>query len=607
LDNFEILGTLGRFRQILAALGRQRFRVQLVLAGIAITAARLTLPAPYPNEELLVTSNPIGRYGGRLVAALRSEPKTLNPVTAVDVASLEVIRRMTADLIHINRYTHRTEPALAKTWKVSRDGRHYILHLRRGIRFSDGRPFNADDVVFTFQVLLDEKVHSPQRDLLVVGGEPIAARKIDAYTVEFELPQADAAAERIFDSIAILPRHVLQKVYDEEKMDQAWTPGTPSGEVVGLGPFRLKEYNPGQHIILERNPYYWKADRTGNRLPYLDEIAFLFAGSEDAQFARFQAGELDVVSRLSPDNFSLLERKRQARGYKLYDLGPGFQYEFLFFNLNDMSSKGTEPIVREQEWFRKVEFRQAVSAALDREGIVRLVYQGRGAPLWGHVTPANKMWVDAALPRPPRSLDRARQLLKSVGFSWKDDGTLIDSRGEIVQFSIVTNAGNSQREKTATIIQDDLAKLGMRVHVVPLEFRALTDRVFHTFAYEACLLGLVSGDADPNPEMNVWILGGGTHLWNLSQSRASAQWESEIDGLMRRQLTTLDYHQRKKLYDRVQQLVAEDLPLICLVSPNILVGAKENLENFQPANLSDYALWNADQLFFRKASPDQPR
>jgi peptide/nickel transport system substrate-binding protein len=594
-------------RAHLAALGRQRFLLPLLLGGLAITAATPAFSAPRPNEELLVTSNAIGRYGGRLVAALRSEPKTLNPVTAVDVASLDVIRRMTADLIHINRYTHRTEPALAKTWRVSRDGRRYTLHLRRGIRFSDGQPFDADDVVFTFQVLLDEKVHSPQRDMLVVAGKPIAARKIDAFTVEFDLPQADAAAERLFDSIAILPRHALQKVYEEGKMGQAWNPGTPPNEVAGLGPFRLKEYIPGQRIILERNPYYWKADRAGNRLPYLDEIAFLFAGSEDAQLARFQAGELDVVSRLNPENFSLLEKEPPARGYMLYDLGPGFQYEFLFFNLNGVPSKGTEPLPREQEWFRKVEFRQAVSAAIDREGIVRLVYQGRGVPLWGHVTPANKMWVDTAIPRLPRSLDRARQLLKSAGFSWKDDDTLIDSQGQIVQFSIVTNAGNSQREKTATIIQDDLAKLGMRVHVVPLEFRALTDRVFHTFAYEACLLGLVSGDADPNPEMNVWLLGGGTHLWNLSPSRDSAPWESEIDGLMRRQLTTLDVQKRKQLYDRVQQLVAEDLPLICLVSPNILVGAKNNLQNFQPANLSDYTLWNAEQLFFRQASPDPRR
>jgi peptide/nickel transport system substrate-binding protein len=577
--------------------------IQLFLAALPVTAARPAVPEAGPDEDLLVTSNPIGRYGGTLRVGLRSEPKTLNPVSAVDVASLEVIRRMTADLIHISRYTQHTEPALAKTWKVSPDGRRYTLHLRRGIRFSDGRPFDAADVVFTFQVLLDQKIHSPQRDLLVVGGKPITVRKIDSYTVEFDLPQPDAAAERLFDSVAILPRHLLQKPYEEGKIAEAWTLAAPPGEIAGLGPFRLKGYVPGEHLILERNPYYWKADRAGTRLPYLAEIAFLFAGSDDAQVARFQAGELDAVSRLSPENFSLLQKEQQARGYELYDLGPGFQYEFLFFNLNHISSKGADPIVREQEWFRKVEFRQAVSAAIDREGIVGLVYQGRGIPLWSHVTPANKMWVNAALPHPPRSLERARELLKSVGFSWKGDGTLVDSQGATVQFSIVTNAGNRQREKTAAIIQDDLAKLGMQVQVVPLEFRALTDRIFHTFDYEACLLGLASGDADPNPEMNVWLSGGGTHLWNLSQSQTPAPWEREIDGLMRRQITTLAYQKRKQLYDRVQQLVAEDLPLICLASPDILVGAKSNLENFQPANLNDYILWNADQLFFRKESP----
>jgi peptide/nickel transport system substrate-binding protein len=540
----------------------------------------------------------IGRYGGKLVTSLRSEPKTLNPVNAVDAPSHRLLALTNADLIHINRYTQGTEPALAKSWKVSSDGRRYTLQLRRGVRFSDGEPFDADDVVFTFQVLLDEKIRSPQRDLLVIGGKPIAVQKIDSYTVQFETAKPDAAAERLFDSVALLPRHILEKAYREGTLDQAWNLTVRPDQIAGLGPFRLKEYVPGQRIVLGRNPYYWKVDRHENRLPYLDEVAFLIVPSEDAEVIRFQAGDTDLISALRPENFSTLAKEQSARGYELYDLGPALQYEFLFFNLNEVKSESLNRIARKQKWFELINFRQAVSMAISREDIVRLVYQQRASPLWAHVTPGNKLWVNSALPRPPRSLPRARELLIGAGFSWKPDGTLTDGQGQSVEFSIATTAGNEQRAKMAVIVQDDLAQLGIQVHIVPLEFGSLMNRVFQTFDYEACLLGLVSGDADPNPEMNVWLSNGATHLWDLSRHHPDSAWQAEMDRLMEEQLMTLNYKDRKRSYDRVQQLVAEELPLICLVSPNILVGAKRSIGNFRPANLSDYTLWNVEQLFF---------
>jgi peptide/nickel transport system substrate-binding protein len=547
----------------------------------------------------MVTDNPIGHSGGRLVVALRSEPKTLNPVLAADAPSRDIIRCITADLIHINRESEKIEPALAKSWMVSRDGKQYTLHLRHGLQFSDGQPFTADDVVFTFQVYLDEKIHSPQRDLLIVGGKPISVQKIDAATVQFELAQPYAAAERIFDSLAMLPRHLLQTAYQAGTFSQAWGISTPATQIAGLGPFRLKEYVPGERIILERNPYYWKEDHSGNRLPYLDETVFLFVPSEDAQAIRFQSGDTDVLSRFSSQNFSVLEKQQRAKNYHLFDLGPGLEYNFLFFNLNDLGPTNSPEIAKKQVWFQDLKFRQAVSAAIDRDGIVRLVYGGRATPLWGHVTPGNKLWLDANIPHPPRSLDHARQLLQSDGFSWKDDGTLVDSRGNAVEFSILTSASNAQRVKMATIIQDDLSQLGMSVHVVSLDFGAVVDRFMKTYDYEAAIMGLASGDADPTPEMNVWLSSGSTHLWHLNESHPATSWEAEIDQLMEAQLITLDYSARKKLYSRVQEIVAEELPVICLASPNILVGAKDGVGNFQPAPLDPYALWNIEQLYVR--------
>ena len=575
---------------------------RLALVVCLLAAVSAAAPAAQPinsSEGIQRLSDIVGQYGGRLVVGQRAEPKTLNPVTASDAVSREVIDRCHADLIHINRLTQKTEPALAESWKISPDGRIFTLHLRKGIRFSDGQPFDADDVVFSFAVYLDEKIDSPQRDLLVIDGKPLTVVKLDQYTVRFTLSRPYAAAERLFDGLSILPRHLLEKPYTEGKFAQTWTLNTPPSEIAGLGPFRVKQYLPGQRIVLERNPYYWKADRDNHRLPYLDELVFLFVGGEDQQVMRFEAGETDLISRLSAENYALLSKQESREGWQLADLGPSLEYNFLVFNLNDVDPKKLSAVASKQAWFRDLKFREAVSEAIDRDSIVKLVYGTRGAPLWSNVGPANKLWVDNAIPHPPRSVEKSRELLKSAGFSWNSTGQLLDPAGKPVEFSIVTSSSNTQRMKMATLIQDDLSHLGMKVNVVPLDFRAMLDRVFQSFDYEAAIMGLGGGDPDPNPEMNVWLSNGATHLWHLNEAKPATDWEREIDQLMQQQMVTLNYQKRKQLYDRVQQLIAQNMPFVFLATPDVLVGAKSDIGNFHPAVLDHYTLWNADQLYLR--------
>ena len=576
-------------------------RLALVVCLCAAVSAA-SAPTPQPvnqGEELARVDGATGRYGGHLIVGQRSEPKTLNPVTATDAVSREVFERLHADLIEINRSTQKTEPALAKSWKMSPDGRTFTLKLRKGIRFSDGQPFDADDVVFTFTVYLDEAVSSPQRDLLLIDGKPLTISKVDQYTVRFTLPRPYAAAERLFDSFAILPRHILEKPYRDGKFVQAWALNTSPNEIAGLGPFRVKQYWPGQRILLERNPYYWKADKNNHRLPYLDELVFLFVGSEDAQVMRFEAGETDLINRLSSENYSLLSKEQSRTGAQLADLGPSLEYNFLVFNQNDLAGKKLDGIARKQVWFQDLKFRQAVSAAVDRDSIVKLVYGSRGTALWGNVGPGNKLWANQSIPHPQRSVETARQLLKAAGFTWNASGQLFDRAGQPVEFSIATSSSNAQRMKMATLLQDDLSHLGMQVHVVPLDFRAMIDCVFQSFDYEAAIMGLGGGDADPNPEMNVWLSSGSTHLWHMNEAQSATAWEREIDQLMNEQMVTLDYQKRKKLYDRVQQIISEQMPFIFLATPNILAGAKGDVGNFQPALLDHYTLWNADQIYLR--------
>lgn len=549
-----------------------------------------------PNEELLISNNPVGRPGGRLVVSLRSEPKTLNPVTSVDISSREVISQMTADLIHINRLSQNTESALARSWRVSRDGLQYTLKLRRGLRFSDGHPLGAEDVLFSFQVYLDEKANSPQRDLLMVGGKPIIVRRVDSDTIVFQLARPYAAAERLFDSVAILPKHLLAQAYKDGALAQVWGLGASPDKIAGLGPFRLKEYVAGQHLTLERNPYYWKADREKHRLPYLDQITFLFVPNADAEVIRFQAGDTDIVNRLSAEDYSALEKDQSADSFRVYDAGPSLEYNFLFFNLNSVVPSPSE-FAGKQSWFRQVKFRQAVSRAIDRDGIVRLVYRGRATALWTPVTAASSFWIDTAVPHPARSIDQAKKLLQAAGFSWSQSGDLRDATGASVKFTILTSTSNSQRIQMATIIQQDLKELGISVEVVSLEFRSVVDRIFQSHDYDAAILGLGAGDVDPNSQMNVWLSTGNDHVWDIGEQHPATSWEAEIDQLMEKQLSTLKPQARKLLYDRVQEIIADNLPVISLASPNVLVAAKNQLGNFKPAELDPHTLWNSQELY----------
>ena len=559
-----------------------------------------SLPATLAAEDLLVTNREVGQPGGQLVVALRNEPTTFNPVLAGDLPSLTVIRRLMADLIHVDRQTQRTTPALAKSWTRSSDGRSFILELRRGVRFSDGHPLDAGDVSFSFKAYLDPATASPYRGQLLIGGEPITVKELGPHTLRFELAEPDAWGERLFNDLSILPQHKLAQALAENRLPEAWGLQTSPEQVVGLGPFRLARYLPGERLELERNPYYWKVDREGRRLPYLDRLVIILVADENAQTLRFQTGDTHLIDRLSAANFALLERTQQAAGLQMHDLGPGLGYEFLFFNLNDLSGRGLESIERKQRWFEAQAFRLAVSAAIDRDSIVRLVYRGRATAIASHVSPGNRLWANTNLKPTERSLETARTLLRKAGFTWDDDGHLRDSEGEAIVFSIAASASNDDRGRIAAIIADDLARLGIRVQIASLEFRSLVDRVLRTFDYEACLFGLGAGDGDPNSGMAVWMSSGEHHFWHPRQSQPATAWEAELDHLMQAQKTTLDPRRRKELNDRIQSLVSQQSPFIFLVSPNILVGARRDLGNFAPAVLEHSTLWNVEELFLRR-------
>lgn len=563
-------------------------------AAALMLSAALVLAASVPSSSAVAR---LGRRGGTLVVAHRADIRTFNPVLATDGPSREVLGRLHGSLIRINRVTSRTEPELAARWTMAPDGKTFTLTLRRDVRFSDGEPFGVDDVLFSFEVYLDPAVGAPQRDLLIVGGHPISVTKVDEATVRVRLVAPYAAAERLFDGFAMLPRHRLERAYREGRFATTWGLDTPPADLVGLGPFRPASWTPGERLVLERNPFFWKSDAAGTRLPYLDRLILLTLPGQDAQVTRFRAGDTHLIARVPGDAFAALARGK-GRDFTVWNAGAGLEHAFLCFNLNDVDAAALPAVAARQRWFRDVRFRRAVSLAVDRAAIVRLAYRGYATPLWGPTPPGYGAWVNAAIPRPPRSTVDALRLLSEAGFRRDRDGVLHDAGGTAVTFTIATNSSNAQRVRLAALIQEDLAALGIGVQVAPLEFGALIDRLTRSHDYDTAILSLGGSDADPNTEMNVWLSSGANHLWHPKQAAPSTAWEREIDELMRQQMTTLDVAARKRAFGRVQSILAEQLPLIPLASPQILGATRAGLANVRPSAIEPHVLWNADELFF---------
>lgn len=538
----------------------------------------------------------IGRQGGRLALAMTEEPRTFNPITAIANPSLAVVEMVHGDLMHFDPERFEVAPALAETVQVSDDGRIYRLGLRRDVRFSDGEPFDAEDVLFTFRALLDPETESVQADALSIDGQPVTVRAIDNHTVEVELPTALANGGQLFDTLAILPEHVLGEPYRAGELAAAWGIGTDPEQLVGLGPFRVLRHEPGQRLVLERNPHYWKRDRAGNPLPYLEQVVISYVADEEARMLRFLAGESDLVASPSPDSFLDL---RQRAGIAARDLGPGLAYEFLFFNLNDLEPGQHPEIAGKQKWFRQRDFRKALSLAIDRQAIARLVHRGLATPVAGPVTAANRRWYEPSLRPDEHDPERALDLLEGLGFRRGDDGLLRTAEGEAVALTMVTNSSNARRVRTGTVIQEDLRRIGIRLDVVPLDFGALLDRVYESLDFELCLLGLGRGSTDPTSAMNVWHSNGDSHLWQIAQRPPLPAWQIELDSLLDRQRLELDPQARKALYGQVQQRVVEQLPFVFLVAPNVLAAAKPELGNFAPMPVEPVALWNLEHLYWR--------
>jgi peptide/nickel transport system substrate-binding protein len=578
-------------------MGKGTRTIAIAAIAIAITAAGYAVLKPrrdrVPSAPVPAASRAPAR-GGELVASVHTDPKSFNRFLQRDSTSDLVSTLTHSKLVRLNRVTQDIDPWLAESWTRAADGLGYTLTLRPDVTFSDGHPFTADDVLFSFEAAYDTRVASAIADTLLVGGKPLRVAAPTPLTVVVTFPETFAPGLRILDNLPILPKHVLGEALKGGTFGTAWGLGTPPGQIVGLGPFVLTEYAPGQRMVFGRNARYWRKADNGDALPYLDRLTLEIIQNQDSEVLRLDAGRLDMTAtELRAEDYAPVRRAADSGRLKILDLGVGFDADSLWFNLKPGALPPGDP---RAAWLQSDALRRAISLAVDRELFANTVFLGAGVPVYGPITAANKKW-HADLPPVPHDTARARQELASVGLADRDgDGVLEDAAGRPARFALITQKGNTTLERGAAVIRDELKKIGITVDVVALEGNAVINS-FLSGTYEAVYFRITTTDTDPAINMDLWLSSGSSHIWNPEQKTPATEWERQIDGLMRKQFATFDEAERKRLFDEVQKIFGEHLPMLHFVSPRIYVAVSAKVTNLTPTAFSrPQLLWTPDTL-----------
>lgn len=555
------------------------------------------------------TVTEVGQRGGTLTISTISDPKSFNFIIAQETSTTNIVGFSFEGLTTTDGVTTEVKPHLAESWEVAPDKKTWTFHLRKDVTWFDGKPFTADDVEFTFNRLFyNPDIATSYRDVLTVEGKPFKVEKVDPYTVRITTPVPFAPFLRQI-GVAIAPKHILEKAVNEKKVAETWGINTPPGQIIGTGPFRIKEYLSSQKVVLERNPTYWKKDQDGNPLPYLDQVVVLIVPNLDVQLLKFQAGEIDGLgnefgsSGFRGQDYPVLKPKEKEGNFTIYNGGPAFGTNFIAFNQNPGKNKNGKSYVdpKKLRWFTDPQFRQAVAHAIDKQTIINNVMNSLGYPQIAAMSPAAKLFYNPNVKTYDFDLQRAKQLLADAGYKDRNgDGVVEDQSGQKVEFDLITNVENTVRQNIGLIIQQDLKKAGIKVNFTPIDFNSLVNRLNKTYEWEGLLLGFTGG-IEPNFGRNIWHSSGSLHVWHPLQPKPATPWETEIDSLYDHGVQELDEAKRKAYYDRWQAIVAEQLPLIYTVNAASLMAVRNKFGNLKPTAYGGL-LHNVDHLFVKSPS-----
>lgn len=535
--------------------------------------------------------------GGTLTSSIRAEPRTFNRYVHPHAITEWFTKLVHAKLVRVNRTSDEIEPWLAEKWTSSADGLEHTLTLRDGVTFSDGTPLTSADVLFSFQAVYDPKTASPIASALQINREPLRVSAPDARTIVVRFPRPFGPGLRILDNLPIYPRHKLEATYRAGTFADAWGTATAPGDIIGAGPLVLAEYRSGERLVFARNPRYWRRDDRGAPLPYLDRLVVHIVPDQDVELLRMQSGELDTpYSEIRAADHLPLKRAAETGLIRIEDLGPAIDVMGLWFSLKPKPKPDPRTA-----WMQHEDFRHAISLFVDRQAFADTVYLGAAIPTYSPVSPGNRKWYSAAANAGEHNPQKARALLQRLGLSDRNgDGLLEDAENRPVRFTLKIVPGNTPVERGASFLRTELAKLGVAVDVVVVETLAFIDQFFKG-DYDATYWVAQQTDTDPVINIDYWLSSGHGHPWNLAQQSPATEWEGRIDELMRTQAVTIDFAERKRLFDDVQRIFVQHEPVVFFAVPRYVVVLNSRVANATPAPLASPVLWNVDTLFIRQA------
>jgi peptide/nickel transport system substrate-binding protein len=529
--------------------------------------------------------------GGQLVASIRTEPRTFNRLAAQDQITDLLNTVMQGRLIRMNRATFELEPWLADRWESSPDGLEHVMHLRPGVTWSDGTAVTAADVLFSLRAASSPA--SVVASSLKVGGQPIRATARDPQTVVVTYAAPSGMGVALLDQLPILPAHKLAAAVEAGGLAAVWNTQTPPDQIVGTGPFVLREYRPGERVVLDRNPRYWRRAPDGGTLPYLDRLVLEIVPDQNAELLRLQAGAADLTQdALRPDDYVTVRRAEEQGSLTRVDLGVATDADALWFCLKPEARKADPRFA----FVQQPAFRQALSHAVDREEFAQNVFLGEAVPVWGPVTSGNRQWFSPNLPRYPHDVAKARALLASIGLEDRNgNGVVEDAAGTEARFTVLVQRGIGASERGMAFVRDAVAQVGVALDVAPLESSAVIQRML-ACDYDAVYMRVLTTSLDPAGNLDLWLSSGSAHFWNLAQKTPATEWEKRIDTLMLEQAATLDPARRRALFIDVQRIMAENLPALYFAAPRLYAAHTARVRGVTPSVIRPPILWNADAL-----------
>lgn len=524
-----------------------------------------------------------------IVATLRTEPESFNRLVSASAAVDVITNVIHAPLIKVDRQTGALMPWLAERWDVL-SPTSYRLHLARDVRFSDGEPFTAADVLFTFRAAYDERVNSAIATGLRVNGQPLAVSAEDSYTVRIDFPAPYGPGLAIIDSLPMLPRHRLEEALNAGRFAQVWAASAPPESIAGLGPFVVREVRAGESMTFARNPHYFRRAQLPDGVA--DLLIIRVVPDQSAEIVQLESGASDLMtSGLRAEDLAAFRQLESQGRVTLHDVGVALDPNALWFNL-----KAGAPAAAARPWLQRRELRQAISRAVNRQRIVDTVFLGAGEPVVTPVTPGHGAWHAADVTPPAQDLAEAARLLAAIGLEDRNgDGARDDRAGRPARIALLTQKGHTTRERIAAIVQEDLRGVGVAVDVVPLETGALIARI-GSGDYDAVLFGLQASSADPAVNLDFWLPSGAFHFWNPGQATPASEWEARIAALMQVVEQSPDQNERHRAFHDVQRIFATELPAIYFAAPRVVVPTSARLTGVKPAVILPHVLWMPEAL-----------